>query len=676
MAQDISAPSRRGAMLLAAACVLGLLWAARRVPIPAGWLSLMLPWCAERPAAAGQSWDSLWWDGVAQFYSWRWAVADALRRGELALWSPWNFCGQPLAANAQSAVFYPPNLLALALLPVPLAMSALWVFHALLAGGFTWLLARRLGAGPLGSAVAACSYALGGFMLAWAPVPSLMQSAAWLPACLWAVEAIAAACAPAAPLLAMFLAAAPLAGHMQVSGYVWLCTAVWALVRIRSWRAAASVAGAFAAALAIAAVQLLPTLELAQLSPRGALKPSPAGFEFAKLLALKPRHLLTLFWPTALGHPLRGTYQGWAFAEHYLHCGLLAVPLAAAALCLRRRPALAIAAGLAFVLWFAAGGLPAKLMYFHGGFLGQTAGFQRLTFAACLLLALLAGLGADAVAARLPAASTALAAAVAASLLGPLFSLLPLSSPASCHPPSDTLNALAALAGHKWRMLCITPRAQWRLDRLPAALAPPNTLAPYRLQDVQGYDSLYPALFKRAAAKWEGADPSPPANGNMVLLQRPAGRELGELAVRYVLAMEALSAPGLHELASDELTAPPGVFAYRNDLALPRWRMRGGRVLSADSGYNWLKLTAQGPGPLELADLPYPGWRCFVDGRLSAWKRGGVTGLVRQVSVAAGTHTVVWIFWPATVAVGAFIALAGLAASCGWLLACLRAKAV
>src|SRR5690348_16205580 len=39
-------------------------------------------------------------------------VADSFRRGELPLWDPYTYCGYPIYANIQTALFYPPVLVA------------------------------------------------------------------------------------------------------------------------------------------------------------------------------------------------------------------------------------------------------------------------------------------------------------------------------------------------------------------------------------------------------------------------------------------------------------------------------------------------------------------------------------------------------------------------------------
>ena len=50
-------------------------------------------------------------DVFAQEYPWRLAVMQGWQSGEIPLWNPYSFSGSPLAANWQSAVFYPLTLM-------------------------------------------------------------------------------------------------------------------------------------------------------------------------------------------------------------------------------------------------------------------------------------------------------------------------------------------------------------------------------------------------------------------------------------------------------------------------------------------------------------------------------------------------------------------------------------
>ena len=105
---------------------------------------------------------------------------EALKAGELPLWNPYIFCGQPLFASLQTAILYPPNLLLL-LLPIDFAFNLTIILHFLLAGWFIYLLTRELGGSRMAGVLAAVSFSFGGFLLSVHNVLSTLQSIIWVP---------------------------------------------------------------------------------------------------------------------------------------------------------------------------------------------------------------------------------------------------------------------------------------------------------------------------------------------------------------------------------------------------------------------------------------------------------------------------------------------------------------
>ena len=103
-------------------------------------------------------------DSMQQFEPWQQYAADVLARtGRLPLWKDTNLCGAPLVGNAQSALLWPPNLVAL-LLGAP-AEAAAWIalLKLVVAGFGTWLLGRHLGMSALAAFLAGAVFAFGGF---------------------------------------------------------------------------------------------------------------------------------------------------------------------------------------------------------------------------------------------------------------------------------------------------------------------------------------------------------------------------------------------------------------------------------------------------------------------------------------------------------------------------------
>ena len=80
-----------------------------RALLPADLLVQFEPWRSQVANPPPARWDALVWDGIAQYYPWRFFAAESIRDGVLPLWNPHQFCGTPLLANGQSAVLYPLN---------------------------------------------------------------------------------------------------------------------------------------------------------------------------------------------------------------------------------------------------------------------------------------------------------------------------------------------------------------------------------------------------------------------------------------------------------------------------------------------------------------------------------------------------------------------------------------
>ncbi len=243
------------------------------------------------------------YDAFVYFEPQRAYLGEMLRQGQLPLWNPYLFMGAPFLANPQTAVLYPPSWL-FSLLPVDVGYTVQLVLHAVLAAWFTFLLARRaFGVSAPAACVAALSYAFGGFAVGQVGHLNQLSAAAWLPAILLAYDrAVAQRSVRWVALGALALGAQILAGHPQqtymaaiVLGLFALVRAPWSRPRGLVW---AMLAGVLLGVLglAIAAAQLLPTLELTPLSIRG------AGVEWKDAVAgslppfLVPRALFPPFW--------------------------------------------------------------------------------------------------------------------------------------------------------------------------------------------------------------------------------------------------------------------------------------------------------------------------------------------------------------------------------------------
>lgn len=220
----------------------------------------------------------LWFTHVETF-------VRAVARGALPVWDPYLAFGQPLWADANAQLAYPPTWLNLVLRPWRY-YTIYVVVHALLGGAGLYALARRLQLGHDAALVAAALWTASGPFVSTAAMWNQLAGAAWLP---WAVLAAETSLDTGrvghAALWGAALAAPVLAGSPEGALLAALLGALVAAGRLVGGDARAprrrvafvlSVACFFAVALS--AAQWLPSLEAARRSARAALAPEARAY--------------------------------------------------------------------------------------------------------------------------------------------------------------------------------------------------------------------------------------------------------------------------------------------------------------------------------------------------------------------------------------------------------------
>jgi hypothetical protein len=148
---------------------------------------VLLTLLAEWPLLNGRVVAGL--DSLTQFYPWYELLGATLREGRLPGWNPYSFAGAPLAANPLSGWSYLPAMLAFTLLPITPGAVAFQLFHVLLAALATYALARTLGLGRIGGAMAAAAYSQSGLLTLESSCCFAFSSVgAWLPLLLLGAE--------------------------------------------------------------------------------------------------------------------------------------------------------------------------------------------------------------------------------------------------------------------------------------------------------------------------------------------------------------------------------------------------------------------------------------------------------------------------------------------------------
>ncbi|MGH9257313.1 MAG: hypothetical protein ACRD3C_22365 [Vicinamibacterales bacterium] len=255
-----------------------------------------------------------------------------------ALWTQGMYSGYPIAADPQSLTWYPVlHLFRLAGLDWNVFLISAYV----VASATCFLLVRRLTRSNLAGAFSGCAYGFSGVMLAHIGHFNQIHAAAWVPIALYGLQLVreghhrTGTAVAAAGFALMWLA-----GHPQVPVYTAYLSAALVLggllidrpqprvVRARvGWSAAAIALG-----LGLAAIAVLPMVELGELSRR-----SESNWELYISKALPPWQLLGMAVPLAFGgfwhegEIVVPYFGAGAPVEYAAYVGLLPLALALAA---------------------------------------------------------------------------------------------------------------------------------------------------------------------------------------------------------------------------------------------------------------------------------------------------------------------------------------------------------
>ncbi len=375
--------------------------------LPADNLFLFEPYrSGAASAGAGMPQNELLSDLILQNYQWKAFIKNALAARELPLWNPYLFAGAPFLAAGQHSALYPFSVIYY-VLPLERAFGWFAVSQLALAGLNMYLLARTLGTRRASATLAGVAFQLCGFMIAGVVHPMIVAAAAWIPAIIALTEKTLRqdaglggrpASLPWAVLGALAIGCSILAGHVEITVYTAVVTALFALWRIAQlsrqiggktllqrvlWVLLMGAAGA-----ALAAIQIGPLFELVTRNFRGAGR---STLEQVRGYAYPSRYILLWLLPNIFGNPsqhsyfdlfsftraglpaLQGSWWGYAgkqYVESAVYVGL--APLMLALMALVHLRAGAQRARMLFFVVFAIGcvlfmfGTPAYALIYYG----------------------------------------------------------------------------------------------------------------------------------------------------------------------------------------------------------------------------------------------------------------------------------------------------------------------
>ena len=141
---------------------------------------------------------SLFWGITSiQFIPWHWAALQDIQQGIIPLWNSLNGLGAPLAANYQSALFYPPTWIILiagwigGITWLAWAHGLVIVLHLIWAGWGMKSLTAFLGLSPFPQLICGLAYGMCGYLTARGGFLTMVQAASWIPWILLAASQLA-----------------------------------------------------------------------------------------------------------------------------------------------------------------------------------------------------------------------------------------------------------------------------------------------------------------------------------------------------------------------------------------------------------------------------------------------------------------------------------------------------
>ena len=634
---------------------------------------------------------------------------DAMKGAGSILWDTSTYCGRPFFADPQAQAFYPPTDIAVFVSTFfgisSLAYVLEWelVLHIFAAGAFTWLLLRRMGVSPAAALAGGLVFELGGFFASQTQHFDTVAGAVWMPL-MWAAawELRRAFSGKWFSVLATAGAMSILAGVPQMSATAIASTLIYSgillLFRETHWRAAVTVVAAFALAVGLSAVMLLPAIQLTLLSVAKYRTDWFDGWGFP------PQILKSLVWPPPRDQVCDLAYCGIGglslavIAVFHKSSGKTALPLT----CLTVLSAIwMLGNGTVFgrVVW-------AIIPKLAQGSLYPYYGIAPL----CLGIAALAGIGLDGIGRLATAHKSAvykyvIAVLVAADLIA-AGSGRPMNADDVRKVPGITRDRIDGSARTLARLRQLTLAQGEPPSRIDTheSLTAFSTMAPLtQIPTANGYNPLVlerliqVRLSFARGARW----------GAWYEVEDLASPAIDALNIRYILTSKSIP-PAVNGMRRYSLSAEfPGFSVYENSSALPRFWLvhkvhpvrtpqeafteihrpdfspasfavvegldsagHDGKDPGEGEGVTvrryhardiTLAVHAVTPAFLVTSEVQYPGWHAWIDD--SEVPILTTNGAFRGLAVPVGDHVVRFRFTPRILILGAGISALSICAA-------------
>lgn len=254
-------------------------------------------------------------DVFRQMIPWKTLSLELIASGQLPLWNPYNFSGEPLLANPQLFIFHPLSLLYF-FLPFNLAWSTTLILQVFLGLICMYLFLRSLSLSRFAAFLGSLAFIFSGHIVSWLEWGIVTNSAIWLPLILFSLNQMTKTHKPGPKVLFIVsIYSTIIGGYPQESTYSLLLSFIYFLFLIHQKsldpQKTLRVVILFSLTVILTLPQIIPTFIL---FTHSALKSSVSQALFLRT-RLDFRHLMTLFSPDFYGNRITENFWANAFTS-------------------------------------------------------------------------------------------------------------------------------------------------------------------------------------------------------------------------------------------------------------------------------------------------------------------------------------------------------------------------
>ncbi len=693
-------------------------------------------------------------DPVLQTYPWRKTVIDNIKNFQTPLWNPYSFSGQPLLANIQSAALQPMNLLFL-ILPFNIAWVAQMMLGSVLTSLFMYIFLRSLNLQKIPSLYGAIALPFTGFFIAWLTWGTVNLTASVLPLILWCINKITNKLTPLYFLiLTIAFTTAFFSGHSQTAIYIIFTALFFALFKAifqkKLWLFIV-VFLSLGLSLIIASPQLLPAFEFLKYSNRAS---DQLYFPKKEDWFIPVRHLIQIIAPDFFGNPTRGNYWGvWNYGEFVSFIGITPLFFALLAILKTNKKTVFFVVLTAIALLLAVKNPVSQLPYNLNLPIVSSMQPSRIILILNFGLVVLSSFGLEQFLAKKQVRSWLAAVSI---LLVPLLILICFAYVApDIFPKIQNINAsqvatrnliipittvifasILAILSFKniktnititlifllticelfyfaYKYTPFTPRGiifpgtkiidylskqqkPFRVMSTDRRIASPNSLTPYRIETVSGYDPLYLKKYGQLAQTWQSNKVGEKTGSfnRFITPENYHSNITNLLNVQYILTFNDINNQQFEKIIQEGETK-----LYKNNSVLPRvyfvteiektqspdetleklltskdlkniaysqdFSFQNGdpdakaQILNYSDQSIKIGVSTKQSTPLIISNIYYPGWKAYIDGEEETINE--VDYLLQAVTIPKGEHTVFITFSQGIFYQSLIISLAGVA---------------